>query len=58
MASRVWLNRRVPLAGPYVRSTMSCQVDGDERVGATLKRAYAEAQSWIGDQRAEGTSPQ
>ena len=29
---------------------------GDERVGATLKRAYANAQSWIQDQHAEGTS--
>jgi SulP family sulfate permease len=28
----------------------------DERVGATLKRAYADAQSWIRDQPAEGTS--
>jgi hypothetical protein len=28
---------------------------GDERVGATLKRAYADAQNWIQDQRAEGS---
>jgi hypothetical protein len=27
----------------------------DERVGATLKRAHGNAQSWIQDQRAEGT---
>ena len=28
---------------------------GDERVGATLKRAYADAESWIENQRAEST---
>lgn len=32
---------------------------GDERVGATLKRAYADAAAWIQDnQRAVGTDPQ
>ena len=32
---------------------------GDERVGATLKRAYADATAWIEqNQRAAGTDPQ
>lgn len=29
---------------------------GDERVGATLKRAYAEAESWIAENRPDGTA--
>ena len=28
---------------------------GDERVGATLKRAYADAQRWIQHQHADGS---